>query len=69
MRFSMLLALTVFMAVVCLVSVVSANEIIIFDDELQFGNLFDENRNGNMTSFEGPSARTRSRGGANRVGP
>jgi hypothetical protein len=40
------------MAAVCFVSVVSAAEIVIFDDELRFGNLFDENRNGNMTAFE-----------------
>ncbi len=50
MRFE--LASTVFMAAVFFVSVVSATEIVIFDDELRFGNLFDENRNGNMTAFE-----------------
>ena len=52
MKLKSVLGCAVFTLAICLGAVISAEEIIIFDDELHFGNLFDEERDGNMTAFE-----------------
>jgi hypothetical protein len=52
MRFNGKLPSLVIVVLGCFIPGISANEIVVFDDVLHFGNLLDQDRNGNMTSFE-----------------